>query len=92
MEPQKIVRPSLLVKSTACTVLTKSCSGRGRRPGEQLPVHELTEKVREGLHQASERVRARYGFACTRADEEVRKLLETATGYDGQAVVRIRES
>ena len=62
------------------------------RPGEQLPVQDLTEKVREGLRQASERVRARYGFACTRADEEERKLLETADAYDREALVRIRES
>ena len=61
------------------------------RPGEQLPVRQLTGQVREGLRQASERVRARYGFACTRADEEERKLLETAAAYEAEALVRVRQ-
>jgi hypothetical protein len=34
-------------------------------------------------------VRARYGFACTRADEEERLLLQTASAYADDQLVRI---
>jgi hypothetical protein len=35
-------------------------------------------------------LRARYGFACTRADEEERRLLEQAARFTAQALVSIR--
>ncbi len=59
------------------------------RPGEQLSVEELRRRGNEALQEASERVRARYGFACTRTDEEQRKLEQTASAYDGGALVTI---
>lgn len=59
------------------------------RPGEQLTVAELGNRARLALREASERVRARYGFACTRADEEERKLLQTASAYADDQLVRI---
>ena len=40
------------------------------RPGDSLLVSELEERGVEALRAASERVRARYGFACTRTDED----------------------
>ena len=40
-------------------------------PGTTLSVAELEQRGVEALRQASERVRARYGFACTRTDEEL---------------------
>ncbi|MFM7676910.1 MAG: MSMEG_0570 family nitrogen starvation response protein [Synechococcus sp.] len=59
------------------------------RPGEQVAVEELRRKGREALQEASERVRARYGFACTRTDEEQRKLENTASTYDPASLVTI---
>lgn len=50
---------------------------------------ELHAKGLEGLHQASERVRARYGFACTRTDEEALKLQRMLSSYGADQVVTI---
>jgi uncharacterized repeat protein (TIGR04042 family) len=41
------------------------------------------------LHQASERVRERYGFACTRTDEEALKLSQTLAAYAPDQIVAI---
>ncbi len=59
------------------------------RPGDQLPVGELRRKGSEALQEASERVRARYGFACTRTDEEQRKLEQIASAYGPAEIVTI---
>ena len=48
------------------------------RPGQILTVSELTSTGLAALEQASERVRARYGFACTRVDEERLRLQQAA--------------
>lgn len=58
-------------------------------PGQQFSVAELHAKGLEGLHQASERVRARYGFACTRTDEEALKLQRMLSSYGADQVVTI---
>ncbi len=58
-------------------------------PGQNLSVAKLREQGTRGLRQTSERVRARYGFACTRADEEERQLLEQAATFRDQERVRI---
>ncbi|CAK6696897.1 MSMEG_0570 family nitrogen starvation response protein [Synechococcus sp. CBW1107] len=59
------------------------------QPGQSLAVAELASRGKEALRLASERVRARYGFACTRADEEERQLLQTATVYGDDQLVHI---
>ncbi|MCP9848951.1 MSMEG_0570 family nitrogen starvation response protein [Cyanobium sp. Morenito 9A2] len=58
-------------------------------PGQIVSVRELQERGSEALEQASERVRDRYGFACTRAEEEGRKLECWAAGYDSQEQVLV---
>ncbi len=58
-------------------------------PGESLSVAALRARGLEGLQQASERVRARYGFACTRTDEEARKLQRALAAYSADQVVTI---
>lgn len=60
-------------------------------PGRRLTVEELRHQGREALRRASERVRQRYGFACTRADEEEHRLLETAATYSPEGMVSILE-
>jgi uncharacterized repeat protein (TIGR04042 family) len=59
------------------------------RPGDSLPVGEFGERARSALVQASERVRARYGFACTRTDEEQRKLEPWLARFGADQLVRI---
>ena len=59
-------------------------------PGQTLSVAELRQRASLGLQQASERVRARYGFACTRADEEEQHLLARAAGFGDQERVTVK--
>ncbi|KEF41000.1 MAG: hypothetical protein ER33_13910 [Cyanobium sp. CACIAM 14] len=58
-------------------------------PGETVSVAELRSRGTLALRQASERVRARYGFACTRADEEEHRLLELASRFGEEERVSI---
>lgn len=58
-------------------------------PGTSLSVGELEQRGVEALRQASERVRARYGFACTRTDEEREKLRRQVAGYATDQQVKI---
>ena len=58
-------------------------------PGQTLPVAEVRARGTLALRQASERVRARYGFACTRADEEEQRLLERAAPFGDEERVAI---
>ena len=60
------------------------------RPGQSLPVSTLRIQGIAALQEASERVRARYGFACTRADEEERRLLEQAAAFAAEELVSVR--
>ncbi len=60
------------------------------RPGESLTVAELGSRARAALAAASERVRARYGFACTRTDEEQRRLEPWLARFEADQVVQIR--
>lgn len=43
-------------------------------PGEQYPLDEFMTRCREALHIASERVRAKYGFACSAAMDQLAEL------------------
>ncbi len=52
-------------------------------------IPELTSKDLTALEQASEWVRTRFSFACTRTDEAQLHLQQSADHVDGDAVVRI---
>jgi uncharacterized repeat protein (TIGR04042 family) len=58
-------------------------------PGSEMSVAELRTAGLRALAEASERVRARYGFACTRTDEEAARLQELTGRYDPQARVKV---
>jgi uncharacterized repeat protein (TIGR04042 family) len=60
------------------------------QPGDSLSVADLEQKGLAALRQASERVRARYGFACTRTDEEAVKLKRIVARYNPADEVSIR--
>jgi uncharacterized repeat protein (TIGR04042 family) len=53
--------------------------------GQVLPVPELVARMRVALDAASERVRARYGFACTGAAEQLAAIEDAASRYAGDA-------
>lgn len=59
------------------------------RPGETISVGELEQRGLEALRQASERVRARYGFACTRTDEEAARLRQQVACYGSDEPVQV---
>ena len=61
------------------------------KPGETLSIAELEQKGLAALRKASERVRARYGFACTRTDEEASKLQQRLARYGRTDRVEVRE-
>ncbi|MGW5959621.1 MSMEG_0570 family nitrogen starvation response protein [Methylorubrum populi] len=43
-------------------------------PGESYAVDEFVEKTRTALHIASERVREKYGFACSSALDQLARI------------------
>lgn len=59
------------------------------QPGEYLLVSELESRGVEALREASERVRTRYGFACTRTNEEESQLREWISHYSSDETVRV---
>jgi len=61
------------------------------KPGDRLTIAELEQKGLAALREASERVRARYGFACTRTDEEASRLRQRLALYPPQDGVDIRD-
>lgn len=62
------------------------------KPGDTLTIAELEHKGLLALKEASERVRARYGFACTRTDEEAVKLQKRLAMYGRADTVEVRET
>jgi uncharacterized repeat protein (TIGR04042 family) len=61
------------------------------KPGDTLSIAELEQRGLAALREASERVRARYGFACTRTDEEASKLQKRLAMYSRSEMVAVRE-
>ena len=62
------------------------------KPGDRLSIAELEQKGLAALTEASERVRARYGFACTRTDEEALKLRKRLALYSSPETVEVQGS
>jgi uncharacterized repeat protein (TIGR04042 family) len=59
------------------------------KPGDTMSIAELEQKGLAALEEASRRVRARYGFACSRTDEEAAKLKQQVAKYSASQEVRI---
>ncbi len=49
--------------------------------GGEYPVNEFVEKARESLNIASDRVKAKYGFACGRAMGSLQQIEQVAAAY-----------
>jgi uncharacterized repeat protein (TIGR04042 family) len=60
-------------------------------PGQDYPVREFLEKADTALTEASERVRARYGFPCSRALGQLQLIRESCTPFLNRpdALVRV---
>ena len=57
--------------------------------GAGYPVAEFVGRTAAALDEAAERVRARWGFACTSAMAQRDRIGEAAAAFPGDAVVRV---
>lgn len=58
-------------------------------PGRAYPLSEFLARSREALHIASERVRAKFGYACSMAMDQLAQIEATAERFDAQAEVEV---
>ena len=58
-------------------------------PGESYGLDDFLEKTRTALGIASERVRAKYGFACSAAMGQLAEIESVARGQDPQGRVTV---
>ena len=54
-------------------------------PGERYALADFMRRTREALGMASERVRAKYGFACSQAMDQLAEIERIATRFTGTA-------
>ncbi|MDQ0014564.1 putative repeat protein (TIGR04042 family) [Variovorax boronicumulans] len=54
-------------------------------PGERYALEEFLQRTRQALGIASERVRARYGFACSQAMDQLAEIERIASRFTGIA-------
>jgi uncharacterized repeat protein (TIGR04042 family) len=59
-------------------------------PGQDYPLDDFLNRVREALEIASERVRAKYGFACSRAMDQWVEIHQAASPFVGQTGARVK--
>jgi uncharacterized repeat protein (TIGR04042 family) len=57
--------------------------------GRSYPLADFVERSRSMLNVASERVRARYGYACSSAMDQLARIEERATGGDPAAPITV---
>ena len=58
-------------------------------PGTDYPLADFLARTREALEIASERVRAKYGFACSRAMDQWAEIDEIAARFRHQPDARV---
>ena len=59
------------------------------KPGETITVDTFSTTCNEALNEASERVRQKFGFACTAAQAELHRINEKCKNYDTFEHVKI---
>ncbi|WP_099022692.1 MSMEG_0570 family nitrogen starvation response protein [Mycolicibacterium palauense] len=57
--------------------------------GSSYTVAEFLDRSGRALTEASDRVRAKYGFACTSAAETSERIASAATRFSPQAVIEV---
>jgi uncharacterized repeat protein (TIGR04042 family) len=58
-------------------------------PGRSYPLPDFLQRSREALNIASERVRAKYGFACSAAMDQLQRIEATAATFGGNGEVAV---
>ena len=58
-------------------------------PGTRYPMSEFVAQLREALHIASERVRAKFGFACSMALDQLAQIEAIAARFDERTEVEV---
>jgi uncharacterized repeat protein (TIGR04042 family) len=58
-------------------------------PGQELELTELLERMKTALTIASDRVKAKYGFACSRAHGSLAEIEREATTFLSQRDARV---
>lgn len=59
-------------------------------PGTDYTLAEFLPRMRQALHTASERVRAKYGFACSMALDQLAAIEAQAAPFDHLPGARVR--
>ena len=57
--------------------------------GEEMPITEFVRRSRRALAEASERVRAKFGFSCGSAAAQLTEIERWSRSYAHDAVIRI---
>lgn len=57
--------------------------------GDEMPLAEFVSRSRRALTEASERVRARYGFACSSAADQLEQIERFTRTQSEEGTVRI---
>jgi uncharacterized repeat protein (TIGR04042 family) len=57
--------------------------------GEQMPAIDFLVRSRKAFIEASQRVRAKYGFACSSASAQLHEIELRMQGYPPESTVRI---
>lgn len=58
-------------------------------PGTSYPLPDFLQRTQEALHIASERVRAKYGFACSMAMDTLAQIETDAARFQQQAGAQV---
>lgn len=58
-------------------------------PGSSYPLEDFLIRVREALNIASERVRAKYGFACSQALDQLARIEDDAARFRPEQSVTV---
>jgi uncharacterized repeat protein (TIGR04042 family) len=58
-------------------------------PGEAYAIEDFLDRCRTALHIASDRVKAKYGFPCSRALGQFSRIEEACTKFSSQRGARV---
>lgn len=57
--------------------------------GDEMPVAEFVSRSGKALNEASERVRAKFGFSCSSASSQLEEIKHFSKAYPAEGIVRI---
>jgi len=68
-----------------------SCIHNYFKTGDQFAMSEFLDRSRRGLHEASERVHAKFGFHCSSAQDQLASIEEWGKAFRPEEMVTICE-